>query len=270
MYDYDGTTTLITGASKGIGDALARDVAARGGNLVLVARSATKLDALAAQIRDERGVQVDVFPADLSDRDAPAAVVQELGVRGLDVDLLVNNAGLGAVGPFLSRPFEHNVQSVDLNVMALMGLTHLLGTRMVGRGRGGIINVASLAAFQPMPYQASYGATKAFVLSFTEALAEELDGTGVHVMAAHPGPVDTGFFDGTTVAIDPKAVSPARIAAKSLDDFAHGRSASFPGGGYATTFLSRVLPRTSVTRIVGRLARKNGYDAAADIAPPER
>ncbi|MGW7517531.1 SDR family NAD(P)-dependent oxidoreductase [Streptomyces sp. NPDC054796] len=266
MHDYTGQTALVTGASKGLGEAFARELAARGAHLVLVARSADALDKLAEQLRSAYGVRTDVIAADLTDRQAPQAVADALQERELSVDLLVNNAGMGAVGPFLSRPYEPNARSVDLNVSALMELVHHIGRSMLERGRGGIINVSSTAAFQPMPYQASYSATKAFVLSFTEALVEELRGTGVRVMAAHPGATDTGFFDGTTAVMNPKAVAPDRVAAKALDDFARGRSSSFPGraSDRVLTFVPRLLPRSLTARISGTYNRRAGHHRVAD------
>ncbi|MDJ1134236.1 SDR family NAD(P)-dependent oxidoreductase [Streptomyces iconiensis] len=270
MHDYTNTTAVVTGASKGLGAAYAWELASRGAHLVLVARSADALNSLAGQIRKAYSVRVDVVVADLSDRRSPQTVVDAIGKLGLDVDLLVNNAGSGSVGPFLGRPLEPNLQSVDVNVTALVGLVHLLGTGMIERGRGGIVNVASTAAFQPMPYQASYAATKAFVLSFTEALAEEVRHTGLRVMAAHPGATDTGFFDSTSVSMDPKATdTPAGVAAATLDDFAHGRSVSFPGraSSRAGTWASRLLPRATVARITGNLNRKAGFDDVSDLDP---
>ncbi|MET8003665.1 SDR family NAD(P)-dependent oxidoreductase [Nonomuraea glycinis] len=267
MHDYSNTTALVTGASKGLGEAYAHELARRGANLVLVARSAGALHALAERIQAAHHVSVHVIAADLSDRRSPQAVVDELKRLGLEVDLLVNNAGLGAVGPFLSRPLEPNLQSVEVNVAALMGLVHLVGAGMLERGRGGIINVASTAAFQPMPYQASYAATKAFVLSFTEALTEELRGTGLRVMAAHPGATDTGFFSGTTASMDPKADTPASVAANTLDDFARGRSVSYPGRACnrAATWASRLLPRGTVAGITGGLNRRAGFHDVSDV-----
>ncbi len=267
--DYAGATALITGASKGIGEELARALAARGARLVLVARSATRLDEVAEQLRARGADRVDVIAADLFNRETARSVTEELDARGLTVDILFNNAGLGAVGPFLDRPLAHDLGSVDLNITAILGLTHELGGRMKQRGAGGIINVASAAAFQPMPYQASYGASKAYVLSFTEALAEELRGSGVRVMVAHPGPVKTGFFDSTTARIDPRAVSPAQIATRILDDFVRGRSTSFPGrfSDRATALVPRLLPRAVIARVVGNLNRKNGYDHVEDVTP---
>lgn len=263
---YRGTTTLVTGATRGIGTAYATELARRGSDLVLVARSATALDELATRLGTAHDVAVTTTAADLTDRDQVAALVRDLD--GTPIDLLVNNAGMGPAGPFLERPLAPNQTAVDLNVSALMTLTYALGGPMVERGRGGIINVASTAAFQPMPYQASYAATKAFVLSFTEAVAEELRGTGVHVMAAHPGGTDTAFFDGTTHSMDPRLVdSPADVARRTLDDFARGRSASYPGRrlNRIGSWAHRFLPRTTTARLTGRVNRTLGLDAARAV-----
>lgn len=270
MHDYTNTTALVTGASKGLGEAYARELASRGAHLILVARSADALHALADEIRATHSVRVDVIAADLSDRQGPQRVVDAVDGLALDVDLLVNNAGMGTVGTFFDRPLAPNLQSVDVNVNALVGLVHLLGGRMVQRGRGGIVNIASTAAFQPMPYQASYAATKAFVLSFTEAVAEEVRGTGVRVMAAHPGATATGFFDRTTAVMNPKFTdAPADVAARTLDDFARGRAVSFPGRASqrAGVWVARVLPRTTVTRLTGVLNRRLGFHQVSDLDP---
>ncbi|PRX90013.1 SDR family NAD(P)-dependent oxidoreductase [Allonocardiopsis opalescens] len=268
MDDYAGSTALITGASKGLGEAYARELAARGADLVLVARSADALERVARQIRTERGVRVDVIAADLADRSCVDALLREIDKDGRPVDLLINNAGIGAVGPFLDEPLGPNLGSIDLNVTALVALVHAIGGRMRARGRGGIINVASLAAFQPMPFQATYAASKAFLLSFTEALAEELRGTGVRVMAAHPGPVDTGFFDATTAEIDPQADSAESVAARTLDDFTRGRTNSYPGKASRrlSTLAPRVLPRAAVARLAGDFNRRAGLAGARNKA----
>lgn len=270
MHSFSGTTALITGASKGIGEAYAQQLASRGADLVLVARSAEALEQLASQLREAHGSHVVVIAADLFDRAAPQAIVDTLTEQGIEIDLLINNAGLGAVGPFLTRPLGPNIDSVELNINALMALVHGIGPAMVERDRGGIINVSSVAGFQPMPFQASYGATKAFVLSFTEAVAEELRDSNVHVMAAHPGPVETGFFDATTAKMNSKAVSPERIAAKSLDDFARGRSISFPGklSERGVAFASRLLSRKRVARLTGNFNRRSGRDNVSDVDTP--
>ncbi|WNV86535.1 SDR family oxidoreductase [Umezawaea sp. Da 62-37] len=271
MKTFQGTAALVTGASKGLGTAYAAELARRGAHLVLVARSRDALEDLAARLREAHGVRVEVITADLGDPAGPAHVVAELGERGIEVDLLLNNAGLGSVGPFLDRPLEQHLVSVDVNIGGLVALTQLLGGRMLARGRGGIVNIASTAAFQPMPYQASYAATKAFVLSFSEALAAELRGSGVTVMAAHPGAVATGFFDGTTATIDPRrADTPERVAARTLDDFARGRHVSYPGRAVnrVGTLVSRLLPRRATTALVGRLNRGLGLDRVADVETP--
>jgi len=273
MKSFQGSTVLVTGASKGLGTAYAAELARRGAHLVLVARSRDALETLAARLRAAHGVRVDVIPADLGDAESPARVVAELGERGIEVDLLLNNAGLGSVGPFFDRPLAQHLLSVDVNVNGLLALTYRLGGQMLARGRGGIINVSSTAAFQPMPYQSSYAASKAFVLSFSEALAQELRGSGVAVMAAHPGAISTGFFDGTDVTIDPRAAdTPERIAARTLDDFARGKQVSYPGRWFnrVITWVSRLLPRRTVASLTGALNRKLDFDRVSDVGTAGR
>lgn len=267
MHSFTGTTALITGASKGIGEAYAHQLAAQGAELILVARSADALDILAIRLRETYGVAVHAFPVDIFDRAAAGSIAETLAERGIEVDLLINNAGMSAVGPFLTRPLKPNIDSVDLHISNVMSLVHAIGGRMLERGGGGIINVALLAVFQPMPFQASYGGTKAFVLSFTEALAEELRGSEVRVMAVHPGPVATNFFDSTTATLDSKAVPPHRIAELSLKDFADGRSISFPGSpsDRGIAFLSRLLPRKRVARLSASFNREAGHDRVTDL-----
>ncbi|MEV0279089.1 SDR family oxidoreductase [Streptomyces sp. NPDC050610] len=271
MGAYSGSTALVTGASKGLGEAYARELARRGADLVLVARSGEALDRVADDIRREHGVEVETEAVDLAAADGASRLIAELDRRGRVVDLLVNNAGAGTVGPFLDSAPDRNVASVELNVVALMNLTHVLGRRMAARGSGGIINVGSTAAFQSMPYQAAYAATKAFVLSFTEALAEELRGSGVRVMAAHPGATATGFFDHTTATMNPAYTdSPERVAAKTLDAYAKGAVNAYPGRVImrVTTWVGRLLPRTTVTRTTGRLNRALGLHRAHDLDTP--
>ncbi|GGK73799.1 dehydrogenase [Sphaerisporangium melleum] len=269
---YQGVTALVTGASKGIGRAYALELARRGARVILLARSEGDLRRLAEQIRGQYGgPDPEVITADLAVPDGPGRVVRELRERGLRIDLLVNNAGAGSAGPFLGRPLEPQLRSVGLNVSGLIALTHAIGNDMAERGSGGIINVSSTAAFQPLPYQATYGATKAFVLSFTEALAEELRGTGVRVMAAHPGAVATGFFDGTSATIDPAtADTPATIATQTLDDFARRRGASYPGRrvNRVMTWLARLLPRVTVVRVAGAFTRRLRLHEVVDVAQP--
>src|SRR5882757_8663653 len=174
MFAYHGSTALVTGASKGLGEVFAEQLAARGMNLVLVARSLDALEILAKRLSDQYGVQCVALNADLADPGAAERIAAELERRGIQVDLLVNNAGLGLSGNFLSHELKQEQGSIQVNVQALVALSHLFGLRMKQRRKGGIINIASNASFQPLPAMATYAATKAFVLHFSEALSYEL------------------------------------------------------------------------------------------------
>src|SRR5215472_15031535 len=187
MLTYKDWTALITGASKGLGSQFALQLAQHGANVVLVARSTEAMRRLAGDIVNRYGRRATVVAADLSDPNAPEALLRELDQQKLDIDLLVNNAGVGATGHFLANDLAREIGSIQVNIAALVALSHLLGQRMRQRGRGGIINIASNAAFQPLPYMATYAAAKAIVLHFTEALRHELKGSGVQVMAVAPG-----------------------------------------------------------------------------------
>jgi short-subunit dehydrogenase len=267
--EYRGVTALVTGASKGLGRALALELARRGARLILVARSEEQLRELATEIRHRHGGQdAEVIAGDLIAADGPQQILRELGARGLTVDLLVNNAGAGDAGAFLRRPLRPQLRSIELNVNGLLALTHAIGGEMVARGSGGIINVASVAGFLPMPFQATYAASKAFVVSFSESLADELRGSGVRVMASHPGPIDTGFFDGTTATMQAGADTPERIAVRTLDDYARRRAASYPGQPRyrLVTWIGRVLPRVATARIAGTVNRRLHFDEVVDVA----
>ena len=180
---------VVTGASSGIGAEIARDLSRRGHELVLVARSADKLQALA----DELGTTAHVVPADLGDARGRARLVADLGSRGLVPQILVNNAGFSTLGPVHRSHPEAELSLVEVDVAAVADLCSRLLPGMVERGTGAVLNVASTAAFQPLPGQAAYGAAKAFVLSYTRSLSAELKGTGVSATVLCPGPVDTGF-----------------------------------------------------------------------------
>ena len=187
------TTALVTGASAGLGAEFARQLAAKGHDLILSARRVERLDALAADLRERHGRTVTVIAANLGDAAGPAKLIAAIDAAGLTVDLLVNNAGLGHRGSFAEMPIEGQLGMIDVNVRALVALAHAVLPEMVARGSGGILNVASTAAFQPGPWMAVYYASKAFVLSFSEALHEEVKGQGVSVSALCPGPVHTEF-----------------------------------------------------------------------------
>jgi short-subunit dehydrogenase len=192
--DVAGTTVLVTGASAGLGAEFARRFAERGADLVLVARRADRLEMLADELRGAHGVTVTTLPADLAAAGAAARLRGELTERGIRVGSLVNNAGFGTHGDFASADLERLDSEIQLNVHALVELSHAFMPDLLDGG-GALVNIASTAAFQPTPGMAVYGATKAFVLSFTEALWAEARGTGLTVLAVCPGATRTEFFD---------------------------------------------------------------------------
>ena len=186
-------TSLITGASTGIGLEIARRLARRGDALVITARSVATLEEVAAELRRLGSPEVTALPADLATTSGAGALLAQLAARGLVIDTLVNNAGFGAVGTFVDLSEQEQLEMVQLNVMTLVHLTRRLLPGMVARGQGHVMNVASVAGFQPGPWMAVYYATKAFVVSFSEAIGRELQGTGVTVTTLCPGPTATPF-----------------------------------------------------------------------------
>jgi len=191
----DVNYALITGASSGIGECFARALAARGSNLVLVARSRDKLEALAIELRREHSIRTEVLPEDLASEGSVARLAASVNEQGVAIDLLVNDAGFGAGGEFTELPLDRQVEMINLNIRALVELTHFLARRMAGQRRGAIINVSSTASFQPIPYTAVYAATKAFVTSFSLALEEELRPLGIKVVTLCPGGTATKFWE---------------------------------------------------------------------------
>ena len=194
MIESPRPLAIVTGASAGIGVALARLAAADGYRTVLVARRRAKLEALAEELQEAHGHDPLVLPLDLSAVDAPERLIEALGPDA-PVEMLMNNAGLGTWGPFVETPLERTTTMLRVNITSLTRITRLLLPGMLARGRGYILNVASTAAFQPGPEMAVYYASKAFVLSLSEALSEELRGSGVRVSALCPGPTHTEFHD---------------------------------------------------------------------------
>lgn len=184
---------VVTGASSGIGEALARRLARDGADVVLVARDAARLERLAVELESAHRIRALPLPVDLVDPRGPARVFDEVSARNLAVDVLVNNAGFGSSGSFLELDLTNELAMIAVNCSALVDLTHRLARGMVARGGGRILNIASTAAFQAGPYMATYYASKAFVLSFSEALAHELAATGVRVTCSCPGATATGF-----------------------------------------------------------------------------
>ncbi len=263
MFDYSGSTALVTGASKGLGAAFAEALAERGMNLVLVARSTDELNALSTRLYAKYKVRRTILSIDLADPSSPQTIAEELERRGIQVDLLVNNAGFGLSGEFLSHDPKQEQAEIEVNVQALVALTHHFGTAMAARGKGGIINVASNASFQPLPYMATYAATKAFVLHFSEAVHHELTGRGVHVMATCPGPTATSFFEGTSTHLSPKDMdSSESVVRRTLEAFDQERAVAYPGrmSVRLASWLPRLLPRALVARIAGMATVKMGLD----------
>ena len=258
LRQHRGETVLITGASSGIGRELARQFGGDGADLVLIARSEDRLRELAGELTAEYGVTVEVVPADLSRPGSPDQIVETLAQRNIDVDVLVNNAGFGAHGPVAGIGVQRQLEMIEVNVAALTRLTALLLPGMLERRRGGILNVASTAAFQPGPNSAVYYATKAYVLSFTEALAEEVRGSGVRVSCLAPGATDTGFAAeaGTqgTRLFRRGVMDAGRVARAGHDGMRRGRTLVIPGlRNRVLAFSVRLAPRTLATRVAGRL-----------------
>lgn len=244
-------TALITGASSGIGEAYAKALAARGLDLILVARSEDKLRSLAKQLAEVHSRRVEVVAADLTHAGSGARLAAAAQALGMPVDLLVNNAGFGTVGAFIKQDAAREHDEIALNCAAVVDLCHAFIPGMVERGAGGVINVASMAAFQPLPYMTVYAATKAFVLSFSEALRVEVRGKGVTVLAVCPGPVDTPFFEATGNAGLRKTVprgtmvTAEDVVRASCEAYAAGKAVVVPGFTSKVLAMgSRLLPRS--------------------------
>lgn len=216
-------TALITGASSGIGMELAREFAKHGNSLVLVARGIDKLEELARELRSKHNVRAEVVGADLTQPSAPEQIIKSLAERNLTIDVLVNNAGFGERGPFAQIDMQRQLDMIQVNITAVAHLTRLLLPGMIQRNVGGVLNVASTAAFQGGPNMAMYYATKAFVLSFTEALHEEVDGTKLHVTCLCPGPTHTGFV----AAAHMEGINLFKMGAESADKVAQVGYAAF-------------------------------------------
>jgi short-subunit dehydrogenase len=250
--------TLITGASSGIGAELARVFAARGYPLVLTARRLGRLEALAREIQAAHGVRVEIIPQDLEDRRAPQALHDRLRERSIAVHTLVNNAGFGLRGYFAALPYERQIAMLDLNVTALTALCRLMLPGMIERRRGGILNVASIASFQAGPYMATYYATKAFVLSLSEALHDEAKPHGVTVSALCPGPTESEFGE-TAGHREPRLLKSqpmpaAEVARLGVEGYEAGQAIIVPGAANRVGALAaKFLPRATARRIAGLL-----------------
>jgi short-subunit dehydrogenase len=255
------STCLVTGASSGIGADVARSLARRGHGVTLVARRAERLQELAEELRSGHRVRVEVLESDLADESARGRMLDRLGELALNVEVLVNNAGFGSGGRFYKLDAEREVEMVRLNVEAVVALCARYVPEMVRRGRGAVLNVASTAAFQPLPRQATYAATKAFVLSFTDALHADLAGTGVTATALCPGPVKTEFADTAGIGEEAEGL-PDLFWAESPDVAEHGvrglergRRVVVPGVlNRAGAIGGQHAPRSVLLRLAGRIS----------------
>lgn len=253
---------LVTGASSGIGTELARGLAARGHDLAIVARRADRLETLAQELRDEHGVAVDVHVHDLGKRSERRVLLAALEADGRTVVGVCNCAGFGTAGSFLELDLERELEEVEVDVAAVLELTHAFLPAMVRAGAGAVLNVASIAAFQPIPRMATYSASKAFVQTFSEAVHEELRGTGVSCTALCPGPVPTEWAQtagAEAVMIGPAQVSPRAVAAAAIGGMVDGRRSVVPGVvPKAMSVGGRFTPRTVLLPAIALGARLRG------------
>ena len=254
-------TALVTGASGGIGEELARLFAADGHDLVLVARSRDKLARIAAELKEKHGVAARVLAADLARDDAPREIFEELSAGGVTVDALVNNAGFGTYGLFAETDLKSELELLQVNVVALTHLSKLFLPGMIARRRGYLMNVASTAAFQPGPLMTVYYASKAYVLSFSEALSNECEGTGVRVSALCPGPTETGFVAAARMEqsklFERGAMTARAVAEASYRGLLAGKAIVIPG--LRNNLLARSIgffPRGLVTKVVRGIQEK--------------
>lgn len=247
-------TALVTGASSGIGRCIAHQLAEHGSNLVLVSRSRDELAELALELTEAHGVAVEVLAVDLTDQSGVERVVRRIRNVAKPVNLVVNNAGAGTVGPLADLPAEREAEIVRLNVLAVLQLSRAAAGAMKARGSGTILNMTSLAAYAPIPYFAVYGATKAFVLSLTLALREELRGSGVSVTAIAPGFVNTDFGDKAGVRNPPLRwlyADADRVAREGLKGAARGRAMVLPG---LTVLAGSVVAQLAPPSVMARMA----------------
>jgi hypothetical protein len=258
-------TALITGASSGIGLELARLFAADRYRLVLVARNRAALQQIGEELQSRHGIEVRISPKDLGHPASPVELFQELQEARIPVDVLVNNAGFGGSGPFLRTDWHHEAEMIQVNIVALTHLTKLFLPEIAQR-RGKVLNVGSVAGFLPGPYTSVYYASKAFVLHFTEALAEEMAGTGVTVTCLSPGPVETGFqkrahTGGVSRANGPLYLDVGEVARAGYEGMKQGKRIVIPGWkNRLLTEVLRLVPRNTVAKSVGRMYKAKKGD----------
>lgn len=255
---------LVTGASSGIGLALAEALARRGRNLILIARQRDALESIAYELTQRFSVEVLFRVCDLSEPLQLSGLLHELEQNGQVVELLVNNAGIGSAGSFVAQDWRHEQRLLEVNVLALARLCHAIGTVMAGRGNGQILNVASIAAFQPGPWMSSYYASKAYVLHFSEGLREELRPYGVKVSVLCPGPTRSAFFrnaqlDASALESGKLMLSAEEVALIAVRGLDRNRAIIIPGWRNRLLSLApRLLPRALIRRLAARLNRRFG------------
>lgn len=254
--ELKGKWALVTGASAGIGTALARELAGRGARLILTARRRDRLEALAGELA-ARGTETRIVVADLNDADAPRQIYEATEGAGLEVEILVNNAGLGQYGAFHATAAEQELSQVRVNCEAMVRLSRLFVPRMVERRLGWVLIVASTASFQPIPYLSTYAASKAFDRFFALGLAAEVERFGVKVTTLCPGPTQSEFFEIAHASAFKRHVQPApEVAARGVDGLVRGRRVVIPQlNGRFTALLVRFLPVGMITGFIEKVAR---------------
>lgn len=261
-------STLITGASGGIGEAFARRLAREKHNLVLVARTEEKLAALCDELIEKHGITAHYVAVDLTEFQSDTQLFEETEKYDLEIDWLINNAGFGSMGDFARLDLENELRMITLNIMALVAVTHRYLRKMRERGRGTIINVSSTAGFQPIPFMATYAATKAFVTSFSEAIAEENRPHGIRILNLCPGATDTGFFDAADIEEPFKMKGmeqPEEVVETALRALRSGKTTAVSGWlNYFVSIFGHAAPDWLVTRAVGSRLRQQTEKNEAD------
>jgi uncharacterized protein len=261
--DFRNRWALVTGASAGIGVALARELARHGAKLILTARRRDRLESLAAELRG-RGIEVLTVAADLNDPAAPQQIYDATKGAGIEVDILINNAGLGLYGALHSNPIEQELSQIRVNCEAMVSVTRLFVSKMAERGRGWVLITASTASFQPVPYMSTYAATKAFDRFFALGLAQEAAHFGVKVTALCPGPTESEFFEVARAGrFRNRGIQPAEeVARLGIAALARGRRTIVPNlSGRITAFVVRFVPVGLITYFVDKMARPKASQA---------
>ncbi|AFZ45814.1 short-chain dehydrogenase/reductase SDR [Halothece sp. PCC 7418] len=256
-------TALVTGASSGIGYAFAQTLAERGYNLVLVARSQDKLEQLANNLQSSHNITTEVIPQDLTATNAAQNLFNIVTSKEMNIDLLINNAGFGDYGVFADSSLDKQLEMIQLNITSLTALTHLFLSPMREKGTGGIINISSIAGFQPLPYMSIYAATKAFVLSFSEAIWAENRDAGITVTCVCPGPTETEFFkvanfpDSAVASAQQNYTSPEAVVKAALEAFDKQQANVVTGGlpNQLIVNIPRFLPRETLVSAVAQQFR---------------